>query len=141
MGGRERLIRWVRTSPPMRALTPTNPPQDVPDWVYDQWFEEYEEQRDAQARGNIVSAFQLRDRDERYPEDDGEDGWQVLDQVRRLIHLSADMGLVSRSILRPLAQALDPATRMANAAQVEATKLEAERLGVDLRDDLEPSDY
>lgn len=125
----------------MRALTPTNPPQDVPDWVYDQWFEEYEEQRDAQARGNIVSAFQLRDRDERYPEDDGEDGWQVLDQVRRLIHLSADMGLVSRSILRPLAQALDPATRMANAAQVEATKLEAERLGVDLRDDLEPSDY
>ena len=125
----------------MRQLTPINPPEDMPDWVYSQWFEEYEEQRDAQAKGNIVSAFQLRDRDERYPEDDGEDGWQVLDQVRRLIHLSGDMGLVSRSILRPLAQALDPATRMAKAAQVEATKLEAERLGVDLDGDLEPSDF
>ena len=48
---------------------------------------------------------------------------------------------MSRSILRPLAQALDPATRMAKAAQVEATKLEAERLGVDLDGDLEPSDF
>lgn len=121
----------------MRQLTPTDTPDDIPDWVYSQWFEEWNEERDQAAAVNIDQAFLLRDRHATRPDDDGEEGWQLLDQVQALLNLSTDLGVVSRAILRPLVQALDPANRMAKAAQRTATKLEADRLGVDL----EPSDY
>lgn len=121
----------------MSQLTPTNTPDSIPDWVYSEWFEEWNHERDAQAAGNIQQAFLLRDRHPTHPDDVGEDGWQILGQVRALLELSTDLGAVSRAILRPLVQALDPSTRMSEAAQREATRIEADRLGVDL----EPSDY
>jgi hypothetical protein len=114
----------------MRSLTPAQHPDTVPDWVISEWFEEYEKDRDTRAEANIRQAFNLRDRCPRGLDDEGEDGMEIVAQIRHLLSDAGDLGIVARSMLRPLVTALDPAVRMMKAAQVEASKLEAERLGV-----------
>lgn len=114
----------------MKYKTPAKPPEDTPDWVYSQWFEEWEADKDACAAENIKQAFSLRHRDKNNPADDGEDAHYILDQIQQLLFLSEGLGIVSRSILRPLCVALDPAQRMLKAASNQSVKVEAERLGV-----------
>lgn len=114
----------------MKHKTPTKPPEDTPDWVYTEWFEEWEADKDAHAAHNVKQAFSLRHRDPNNPADDGEDAHYILDQIQQLLFLSEGLGVVSRSILRPLCVALDPAQRMLKAASNESMKVEAERLGV-----------
>lgn len=114
----------------MRSLTPARHPDTVPDWVISEWFEEYEKDRDERAAGTIRQAFFLRDRCPRGLDDEGEDGMEIVSQIQHLLSDAGDLGIVARAMLRPLVQALDPSVRMMKAAQLEASKLEAERLGV-----------
>ena len=114
----------------MRSLTPAQNPDTVPDWVVGEWFEEYEKDRDQRAEGNIRQAFFLRDRCPRGVDDEGEDGMELVSQIQHLLSDVDDLGIVARAMLRPLVVALDPAVRMMKAAQLEASKIEAERLGV-----------
>ena len=114
----------------MRSLTPAPLPDTIPDWVISEWFEEYEKDRDTRAEANIRQAFNLRDRCPHGLHNEGEDGMELVAQIQHLLSDVGDLGIVARSMLRPLVTALDPAVRMMKAAQVEASKLEAERLGV-----------
>lgn len=114
----------------MRSLTPARHPDTVPDWVISEWFEEYEKDRDTRAEVNIRQAFNLRDRCPRGLDDEGEDGMELVAKIQHLLSDVADLGIVARAMLRPLVTAIDPSVRMMKAAQLEASKLEAERLGV-----------
>lgn len=55
---------------------------------------------------------------------------EIVAQIQHLLSDVGDLGIVARAMLRPLVIALDPSVRMMKAAQIEASKLEAERLGV-----------
>lgn len=114
----------------MRSLTPAQHPDTVPDWVIGEWFEEYEKDRESRAAANIRQAFHLRDRCPRGLDDEGEEGMEIVAQIQHLLSDVGDLGIVARAMLRPLVIALDPSVRMMKAAQIEASKLEAERLGV-----------